>query len=65
MNKTVIYEDVEYRNNIIDVQVEQSDFSLRVKDIYLNKTDTLITHNYSNGDLNVINEIMKFELGYQ
>jgi len=60
----VLYADVEFKNQIIDVQVEQTDYNMSIKDIYENNTDNLITRDFSDSDMNVINEIMKFELGY-
>jgi len=63
-NTIVLYEDVEFRNQVIDVQVEQTDYNLSIKDIYENRTDNRITKDFTDSDMNVINEIMKFELGY-
>jgi len=60
----VLYADVEYKDRIIDVQVEQSDYNMNIKDIYENNTDNIITRNFTDSDMNVINEIMKFELGF-
>ena len=65
MNNTIIlYEDVEFKNHMIDVQVEQSNNNMNIKDVFENKTDNLITNNFSRSDLDVITEIMKFDLGY-
>jgi len=63
-NIVVLYEDVEYKDNMIDVQVEQSDYDMTIKDVYENRTDNLITSNFSRNDLSVIETIMRFDLGY-
>lgn len=63
-NTLILYEDVEFKDQLIDVQIEQSDRHMSIKDIFENNTDNLITNDFSNNDLNVIAEIMKFDLGY-
>jgi len=63
-NILVLYEDVEYKDHMIDVQVEQSDNNMSIKDVYENRTDNLITSNFSRNDLSVIETIMRFDLGY-
>ena len=64
MNTFIVYELVEYKDNMYDIRVEQLPNKIIITNVYEYNTDNDITEHLTREEISILTEILNFDLGY-